>query len=192
MNVPTVLTLCRMFAGPLMVCVVAQTESLGLLPHQAFFGVAVLYVVAAFTDWLDGFLARSWHQTTPLGGFLDQVADKVLVACVLLLLSASQGFAVAMPAALILSRDFVMSALRSWAAELGVLGSLRVVMAAKVKTMIQMFALGWLLWWQVWPWGYLQELYLVGLGLLWLAALLGIYSLILYVRAAAQVFSQNS
>jgi phosphatidylglycerophosphate synthase len=98
--------------------------------------------LARLTDWLDGWLARRWGQTSPLGAFLDPVADKLMVAIALVLLvQAEPQVLLALPAAVIIGREITVSALREWMAEIGARGKVAVSMAGKLKTTAQMIAI---------------------------------------------------
>ena len=100
-----------------------------------------------FTDWLDGFLARSLNQTTRFGAFLDPVADKVMVSIALILIAEEyHSIWVTIPAATMIAREVIISALREWMAELGKRASVAVSWVGKIKTATQMFALTMLLW----------------------------------------------
>jgi len=131
---------------------------------------------------LDGYLARRWGQTSRLGAFLDPVADKLMVASALVLLVQSDPkIVVALPAAVIIGREITVSALREWMAEIGARARVAVSMAGKLKTTAQMVAIVLLI---------LHEPTMgiptrpVGLVLIYIAALLTLWSMILYLRAA--------
>lgn len=101
---------------------------------------AVIFAVAAVTDWFDGFLARRWQQTSDFGAFLDPVADKLMVAVALILL-VSLGRTYAIFAMIIIGREITISALREWMAQTGRRGSVAVAQIGKVKTTVQMAAI---------------------------------------------------
>lgn len=101
---------------------------------------AALFALAAFTDWLDGYLARTLEQTTKFGAFLDPVADKLIVSTALVLLVGKYGV-LALPALVIISREIIVSALREWMAEIGKRASVAVSYIGKIKTMMQVFAI---------------------------------------------------
>lgn len=177
MNIPNALTMLRILLIPALVLVVYW-------PFKWHFYVATLiFIVAAITDWLDGYLARRLDQGTPFGAFLDPVADKLMVAVALVLLvelHASPWFAV--PACIIISREILVSALREWMADLGKRTSVAVSYIGKVKTTLQMIAIGVFLAAEqdVVPW-----LAYIGYVLLYAAALLTVWSMFVYLRAAA-------
>jgi CDP-diacylglycerol--glycerol-3-phosphate 3-phosphatidyltransferase len=142
---------------------------------------AVIFALASFTDWLDGYLARKLGQMSPFGAFLDPVADKLLVATSLLLLVGTQEIAyITLPAIVIVGREIVISALREWMAELGSRTSVTVNLVGKIKTALQMLALVLLL--AFYPgesyWG------ILGFILLYVAAILTIWSMVVYIALA--------
>ena len=103
---------------------------------------AVVFTIAAVTDWLDGYLARLWGEHTPFGAFLDPVADKLLVAVALILLVETHASAIlAVPALVIVGREIVVSALREWMAHYSERRSVAVSVLGKVKTLFQMIAI---------------------------------------------------
>ena len=137
---------------------------------------------AAATDWFDGYLARRLNQSTPFGAFFDPVADKIMVATALcLLIDDFRAFWVTVPALIIIGREIVISALREWMAELGKRTSVAVSMVGKAKTAAQMVAITLLLLSPVpldsWI-GYL------GMVLLYLSAILTLWSMYVYLKAA--------
>jgi len=139
-------------------------------------------MVAAFTDWLDGYLARLWNQESRFGAFLDPVADKLMVACVLILLVEFDSSPwLTIPAIIIIGREITISALREWMAEMGQRGAVAVGWLGKVKTATQMLSLALLL--------YLHNIgafptYQVGMVALYIAAFLTIWSMFDYLKAA--------
>lgn len=180
MNIPTMLTTLRVVLIPVLVLIV-------YLPFNGHFQVAaLLFAIASITDWLDGYLARRWNQTTALGAFLDPVADKLMVAVALVLLvEYIDNMYFTLPACVIIGREIVVSALREWMAELGKRAQVAVSMIGKVKTGFQMGAILGFLAIQDTPWvGLLQPVCYV---LLYLAALLTLWSMLLYLRAAWSV-----
>lgn len=140
-NIPTYLTLFRVILIPFFVLAFYLPVSWGP------FVCALLFVIAAVTDWFDGFLARLWKQTTPFGAFLDPVADKVMVAIALVLVAEHfHSWWITLPAATMIAREIIISALREWMAEIGKRSSVAVSWIGKVKTTAQMMALVALLW----------------------------------------------
>jgi len=174
-GLPNLLTLMRVMLIPVLVGVF-------YLPFTwAHAFAAVLFAMASFTDWLDGFLARKLKQTSPFGAFLDPVADKLLVASTLLLLVGAKDIHyITLPAIIIVGREIVISALREWMAEVGSRASVRVSYIGKVKTAMQMLALVLLLAFHpATSW-----LGVAGFVLLYLAAILTIWSMVIYVNIA--------
>ena len=144
-----------------------------------------LFIAAGVTDFLDGFLARSWQMQSSLGRMLDPIADKLLVAAALMMLAANQTIAgwSLIAAVIILSREILVSGLREFLAELDV--SVPVTRLAKSKTVMQMVAIGFLL---AGPAGDKIFAYttLTGLILLWASALITLYTGYDYLRAGLQ------
>ncbi|HAN7102659.1 TPA: CDP-diacylglycerol--glycerol-3-phosphate 3-phosphatidyltransferase, partial [Escherichia coli] len=143
------------------------------------FAAALIFCVAAVTDWFDGFLARRWNQSTRFGAFLDPVADKVLVAIAMVLVTEHyHSWWVTLPAATMIAREIIISALREWMAELGKRSSVAVSWIGKVKTTAQMVALAWLLWRpNIW-------VEYAGIALFFVAAVLTLWSMLQYLSAA--------
>ncbi|MBN6029213.1 CDP-diacylglycerol--glycerol-3-phosphate 3-phosphatidyltransferase [Pantoea ananatis] len=172
-NIPTCLTLFRVVLIPFFVLAF-------YLPfHWAPFLTALIFVVAAVTDWFDGFLARRWKQTTRFGAFLDPVADKVMVAIALVLVAEYfHAWWITLPAATMIAREIIISALREWMAEIGKRSSVAVSWIGKVKTTAQMFSLFALLW--------RPDSMVVGVGVvaLYIAAVLTFWSMFQYLSAA--------
>ena len=142
---------------------------------------AGIFAAAAITDWFDGYLARRWKQTSDFGAFLDPVADKLMVAVALVLLVQEHGnLWLTLPAAVIIGREIVVSALREWMAEIGARAHVAVSNMGKWKTAAQMLALVILLAnpsdFSFWV--------LTGYALLLVAAGLTLWSMLQYLRAA--------
>lgn len=176
MNIPNTLTLLRILLIPVFVLVF-------YLPyHWSFLASSTIFTLAAITDWLDGYLARKLDQSTAFGAFLDPVADKLMVAVALaLLIERYQVWWFTLPAIIIIGREIVISALREWMAELGKRTSVAVSYVGKVKTVFQMLAIIGLL--AAFP----SEGGLVlktGILLLYTAAALTLWSMVIYIRAA--------
>lgn len=173
---PNLLTLLRIVLIPVFVVVFY------LHARWAPYLAALVFAAAAVTDWLDGHLARRWDQTSPLGAFLDPVADKLMVAVALVLLvQADPRALLALPAAVIIGREITVSALREWMAEVGARAKVAVSMTGKLKTTAQMVAIILLLLRDAALWGWIYDL---GLWLLYLAAILTLWSMVLYIQAA--------
>lgn len=175
-NLPNILTSLRIILIPVLIAVFYTSFEL------RFWAAAVIFMLASFTDWLDGYLARKLGQMTPFGAFLDPVADKLIVATALVLLvelHANPWFSV--PAMVIIGREIVVSALREWMAQLSDKKGLAVTFLSKIKTGFQMTAIivflasgadldHWLT--------------MVGYILLYGAALLTLWSMFSYIKLA--------
>jgi len=176
MNLPNLLTLARILLVPFFV--VAY-----VIPGPGTYLIAaVLFSLAAFTDWLDGYLARRLNQTTPFGAFLDPVADKLIVVTALVLLVGHhKTLWLTLPAIVIVGREIVISALREWMAEMNRRGLVGVAWLGRLKTTFQMIALVVLL---ANPPLFDRPLVIAGYGLLYVAAVMTLWSMVLYLRAA--------
>jgi CDP-diacylglycerol--glycerol-3-phosphate 3-phosphatidyltransferase len=176
MNIPIILTLIRLLAIPIIMLVY-------YLPFDWAHPVAaIVFGVAAITDWLDGYLARYWSQTTKLGEFLDPVADKLIVAIGLVMVVGEHLVAfLAIPAAIIVGREIAISALREWMAELGKRTSMAVSFVAKIKTAFQLLALFLLLWTSAQSPFWIT---IAGSVLLYIAAALTLWSMFAYIKIA--------
>ncbi|WP_221795627.1 CDP-diacylglycerol--glycerol-3-phosphate 3-phosphatidyltransferase [Oceanobacter mangrovi] len=174
MNIPNLLTLGRIVMIPLMVI------SYYWLGWGGKTWAAGLFALAAVTDWFDGYLARKWNQTTPMGAFLDPVADKLIVAAALMVLVEDYATTwMTIPAMVIVGREIVISALREWMAELGKRANVAVSYLGKIKTAAQMVSIILLLAAQEHP-----ILNWAGVITLYVAAVLTLWSMIVYLRAA--------
>ena len=154
---------------------------------------ALCYIAIAITDWLDGYLARTWHQTSKFGAFLDPVADKLLVSSVLVMVV---GHCMTdwlwIPAAIIIGREITVSALREWMAEVGRRTHVAVINVAKIKTLALNVAMPFLLWYHphlsffmVWYPAWLDQAVLqLSLGLLIIASILTLWSMVVYLKIA--------
>ncbi len=182
-SLPNLLTLLRILLIPVFVIVF-------YLPFTWAHGVAsIIFALASFTDWLDGYLARKLKQMSPFGAFLDPVADKLLVATSLLLLVGEKDLNyITLPAIIIVGREIVISALREWMSEIGRRASVTVSYIGKVKTAVQMIALILLVAF------YPETSYWGGLGfiLLYVAAILTIWSMVIYILIAWPQLIQKS
>lgn len=181
LTIPTLLTLSRIVAIPLIVLVYyLPADWQGPQQRWANTIAAVLFVLFAITDWLDGWLARKWGQTSAFGAFLDPVADKLLVCTCLLLLLHLHRIDIFV-ALIIIGRELTISALREWMARIGASKSVAVHMIGKLKTTAQMVAIPFLLF--VGPLLGIPTL-AAGQILLWIAAVLTIWSMIYYLQQA--------
>lgn len=176
MNFPTLLTLLRLALVPVFVLVY-------IIPGQrTYFAAAILFLLAALTDWLDGYLARRLNQTTRFGAFLDPVADKLIVVAALVLMTGHHAdLWLTLPALIIVGREILISALREWMAEMNRSGKVAVVWLGKAKTVVQMLAILVLL---AQPPGLDQPGVVVGYALMYAAAVMTLWSMVLYLKAA--------
>ena len=183
LNLPNLLTMLRIVLIPVLVAV------FWLEYEWAHVAATVVFVLAALTDWLDGWIARRLNQQSAFGAFLDPVADKLMVATALVLVATDERVLAevfdrrlfTVMVAVIIGREIVISALREWMAELGARASVAVSMVAKFKTTAQMFAISFLLYRESLagvPILLLGELLLIG------AAALTLWSMWAYLRAA--------
>ncbi len=185
LNIPNALTLLRIILIPVLVALAYVPIESGVVAKWVPFEwrylvAAVVFLVAAITDWFDGYLARTLNQTSAFGRFLDPVADKLMVAAALIILVQwhADNILVVISAIVIVSREITISALREWMAELGKRASVAVSYIGKLKTTMQMTAITVLL---------LNNDVLnsyVGFPLLIVAAALTIWSMFIYLKAA--------
>lgn len=181
-NLPTWLTLFRVALLPVMVL----AFYLPFAGHNI--AAAVVFVLAAVTDWLDGWLARRMRATSAFGAFLDPVADKLMVAVTLFMLVEAHyggwsGVLMAITGAVIVGREISVSALREWMAQIGMRATVKVAMIGKLKTVMQMVALVVLIM-QHDKSAEALRLYHIGESLLVIAGILTIWSGLYYLRAA--------
>ena len=184
MNIAIILTLLRIALVPVLILVFYLPVSWSAMAACFIFGLA------AITDWFDGYMARRLNLTTSFGAFLDPVADKIIVAVALVLVVESYGsFWLTIPAAIIISREIIISALREWMATAGKRTDVAVSYIGKVKTTMQMLALLLLLYRDP-LWG----LPIVELGYicLYIAAILTLWSMIIYLKAALPNLLESS
>ncbi|KWR92069.1 CDP-diacylglycerol--glycerol-3-phosphate 3-phosphatidyltransferase [Cupriavidus sp. IDO] len=178
-NIPILLTWLRVAMIPLVVGVFYLPEA-WLPMHTKNMTAAAFFIIAAVTDWLDGFLARRWNQTSSFGAFLDPVADKLMVTAALLSLLAL-GRVADLIALVIIGREITISALREWMAQIGASKSVAVNFLGKLKTTVQMVAIPLLL--------YADNLFgmdasLLGTWMIYLAAVLTLWSMFYYMKLA--------
>ncbi|UCV01750.1 CDP-diacylglycerol--glycerol-3-phosphate 3-phosphatidyltransferase [Dechloromonas denitrificans] len=178
-NLPILLTWLRIVAIPLLITVYFLPAGWAT-PHERDLAATLIFVAAAFTDWADGYLARKLDQTSAFGAFLDPVADKLMVAAALIIL-VQLGRADAIVASIIIGREITISALREWMAKIGAAKSVAVSMLGKVKTAAQMVAIPLLLYYAPL---FGLDIRLIGNVLIWVAALLTLWSMGYYLRMA--------
>lgn len=183
-NIPNIITAARILLIPcFVVAFYLPIQNAGVI-------TASIFCLAGVTDWLDGFLARKLNQTSRFGAFLDPVADKLIVAVALVLIVGEYGSIwVTIPAAVIVSREIAISALREWMAEVGKRTKVSVSYVGKVKTVVQIIAIIILLAypadWQLWQ-------VIVGMVLMYLAAVLTLWSMWSYLQAAWGTLSEQA
>jgi len=183
MNIPNALTFLRILLIPAVVGVFYWP-----FPHHLL-AAALLFGLAALTDWFDGYLARRLGQMTRFGAFLDPVADKLMVAVALVLLVEMHDTAwLTLAACVIIGREIVVSALREWMAELGQRTSVAVSVVGKVKTTFQMISIGVLL--AMHPVSTPGLLLAAAYALLYVAAVLTLWSMAIYLHAAWKVLRE--
>jgi CDP-diacylglycerol--glycerol-3-phosphate 3-phosphatidyltransferase/cardiolipin synthase len=184
LNIPNLLTWARILLIPLVVGVYYMP----LTPPEQNFIATAAFLVAAVTDWIDGWLARKLNQMSAFGAFLDPVADKLMVAAALVMLVHLNRADVAL-AVIIIGREIAISALREWMAKIGAAKSVAVSLVGKLKTITQMTAIPMLLWHT--PIGPL-DIHLLGTWALWIAGVLTLWSMIYYLRMAWPEISARS
>ncbi|GAA4018984.1 CDP-diacylglycerol--glycerol-3-phosphate 3-phosphatidyltransferase [Actimicrobium antarcticum] len=188
LNIPILLTWLRVALIPLVVGVFYLPVT-WMSPFDKGLASTCVFVIAAATDWFDGFLARRWNETSSFGAFLDPVADKLMVAGALLVLVQLDRVN-AVVAFIIIGREITISALREWMAQLGASKSVAVSSIGKIKTAAQMTAIPMLL--------YYDSLFGVidtrfwGQCLLAVAAVLTVWSMFYYLRKAWPLMKENS
>jgi len=180
MNLPNFLTWLRIMAIPLFVGIF-YLPSDWLSPTAQNLAATIVFGGAALTDWLDGYLARALNQTSAFGAFLDPVADKLMVTAALIVLVHLNRLDASI-ALIIIGREITISALREWMAQIGKSRSVAVSFLGKIKTAAQMVAIPLLL--------YHDKIYesldsqIIGTCLIYVAAVLTLWSMIYYLRAA--------
>lgn len=175
-NIPNTLTWVRIALVPVFVLLYYLPWTWGHFCAAAFFSLA------AITDWLDGYIARNWQLSSRFGAFLDPVADKLMVAVALVLVVGEVPVPfLTIPAAIIVGREIIVSALREWMAEIGKRTNVSVSLVGKIKTTCQMIALIALLLYRP---DSPYALALFGAIMLYIAGALTIYSMIIYIKSA--------
>lgn len=186
-NIPNLLTWFRILLIPVFIAVFYVSDETFSLHHKHLLGTFIFWL-ASITDWLDGYLARALNQSSAFGAFLDPVADKLMVVAALIIL-LQLGHVDAIIAFIIIGRELTISALREWMAQLGSGKSVAVSMLGKIKTVFQMVAILFLL--------YQESLFgistrQVGTVLIWLAAILTLWSMVYYLMLARRQLSAGS
>lgn len=187
LNIPNLLTWFRILLIPVFLAVFYISDETLSLHHKHMLSFAIFWF-ASITDWLDGYLARVLNQGSAFGAFLDPVADKLMVVAALVIL-LNLGYVDAIIAFIIIGRELTISALREWMAQLGGSKSVAVSMIGKVKTVFQMLAIQFLLFQE--PLFGISTQW-VGTLLIYLAAVLTLWSMVYYLMLAApKIKSQN-
>jgi len=187
LNTPIILTWLRIAMIPLLVGLFYVPDGwLAASVRDAL--AAMAFVVAALTDWLDGWLARRWDQTSAFGAFLDPVADKLMV-CAALLILLYLGRVDSFIALVIIGREIAISALREWMASIGASASVAVHWLGKFKTIAQMVAIPCLLYWQPFLGLRIDR---IGQALLVIAAVMTVWSMCYYLQRAWPIIRDQS
>lgn len=190
-NVPNILTVLRIALIPVFVGIFYVPHNLfelGLKPtHTLNLIAAGVFALASFTDWLDGYWARKYNQTSGFGAFLDPVADKLMVAAALIVLVEFDRVG-AVVSLIIIGREIAISALREWMASIGKRSNIAVAMIGKIKTAAQMLAIFMLL--------YFDKIgsfntAVVGTWLIYIAAILTLVSMAYYLKAAWPIIKDS-
>lgn len=180
LNLPNLVTLLRIVLIPLIVGVFYLPDA-WLMDEGKNIAATGIFIVAAITDWLDGYLARKLNQMSAFGAFFDPVADKLVVvgALIILLYLNRVDMVVAL---IIIGREIAISALREWMAQLGQAKSVAVAFIGKLKTVLQMVAIPLLLFED--PLFGIVDCHALGTILIYVAAVLTVVSMLYYLRKA--------
>jgi len=183
LNIPTILTLLRIAAIPVVIVIF-------YLPFEdARLWCTIVFIIASITDWFDGFLARKLNLQTPFGEFLDPVADKLSVVIVLVLIVQGDPMAyIAIPAAIIIGREVMVASLREWMASLGSREKIKVSWLGKCKTSFQMLAITCLLYNQDFQFLPVRD---IGVAAIYIAAGLTLWSMWQYILIALPEFKNS-
>ena len=187
LNIPILLTWLRVALIPLVVGLFYLPSDWMSLPDRNLAATSV-FIVAAITDWFDGFLARRWNETSAFGAFLDPVADKLMVAVALLVLVQLDRVD-AIIAGIIIGREITISALREWMAQIGATRSVAVSSIGKIKTAAQMTAIPMLLFHDSL---FGIDIHFWGEYLLWIAGVLTVWSMFYYLRRAWPLIKEKA
>lgn len=181
LNLPNILSLLRIVLIPVLIALFFWSSA------SAPVWATIIFVVAAITDWFDGYLARKWNQTSPFGAFIDPVADKLIVAVALILiLYKTPVWYLMLPVVVIIGREITVSALREWMAELGQRNVVKVSYVGKLKTTFQMVSIGCLIFYKPF---FGLPIFEIGVVLLYVAAGLTLSSMYSYLKAAWPMLS---
>jgi CDP-diacylglycerol--glycerol-3-phosphate 3-phosphatidyltransferase len=180
-NIPNLISFFRILLVPCLVAIYFLPNSYLSLYEKDFIATAI-FILAALSDWLDGYLARRLNQTSKFGAFIDPVADKFIVITALILLVELDRIS-ALIGIIIIGREFVVSALREWMAIIGKSSGVAVAFIGKLKTVFQMIAIPCLLFAHNISF---IPIYIIGSWLINIAAILTIVSMIFYLNKAIQ------
>lgn len=186
-NIPNLLTWFRILLIPVFIAVYYVPDTTLSMYSKHMLGFAIFWF-ASITDWLDGYLARVLNQSSAFGAFLDPVADKLMVVAALVIL-LKLGDVDAIIAFIIIGRELTISALREWMAQLGSSKSVAVSAIGKLKTMFQMLAIQFLLFHELL---FGIPTHQVGTVLIYLAAILTLWSMVYYLMLAMPKISGKS
>ena len=186
LNIPNNLTLLRIALIPCLILVFYLPDHT-LSSYDKNLTATLIFLFAAITDWLDGYLARKLNQTSDFGAFIDPVADKLIVIAALILL-VELGRIESIIAFVIIAREFTISSLREWMATLGKSGSITVAFIGKLKTTMQMIAILFLLYYEN---IFFLPVAVIGKILIYFAALLTIISMIYYLKIAFKILKKK-
>ena len=190
-SVPNILTVLRIALIPVFVGIFYLPHNifaLGIQPtHTLNLIAASVFALASFTDWLDGYWARKYNQTSAFGAFLDPVADKLMVAAALIVLVEFDRVG-AVVSLIIIGREIAISGLREWMATIGKSSNVAVAMVGKIKTAAQMLAILLLLYFD--PVGSFDTT-LVGTVLIYVGAILTLVSMGYYLKAAWPIIKDS-
>ena len=186
LNIPNNLTLLRIALIPCLILVFYLSDET-LSAYQKNLTATLIFLFAAITDWLDGYLARRLNQTSDFGAFIDPVADKLIVIAALSLL-VELGRVESIIAFIIIAREFTISSLREWMATLGKSGGIAVAFIGKLKTTMQMIAILFLLYYEN---IFFLPIAVIGKILIYFAALLTIISMVYYLKIAFKILKKN-
>lgn len=180
MSIPMILTWARIALIPVLLATLYLPEDM-VTSRVAQIVAAGIFVLCALTDWLDGYLARTWRQTSAFGAFLDPVADKLLI-CATLIVLVHMARIHPIVCVVIIGREIAVSALREWMAQIGKAKTVSVAWIGKLKTACQMVAIPFLLV----DFHVTAKVTTVHIGgpLIWVAAALTVWSMVVYIRAA--------
>lgn len=187
LNIPILLTWLRVALIPLVVGLFYLPSDWMSMTDRNLAATSV-FIVAAITDWFDGFLARRWNETSAFGAFLDPVADKLMVAVALLVLVQLDRVD-AIIAGIIIGREITISALREWMAQIGATRSVAVSSIGKIKTAAQMTAIPMLLFHERL---FGIDIHFWGEYLLWIAGVLTVWSMFYYLRRAWPLIKEKA